>query len=666
MAAILGVDIGGTFTDLVLLLPDGTLRIHKRLSTPDAPARGFLHGLDEMHAPTTAAVAHGTTVATNALLEGKTARTALITTHGFRDLLRIGRQNRPHLYRLTFAPPQPPVPDELTFTVRERVSATGEVLCPLSAEEVEAALEAALAGGAESLAVCLLFSFLHPAHEQAIGAQARARGLFVSLSSDILPEFREFERASTTVLNAAVAPIMSRYLGDLDTALRRRGHPALWVMQSSGGMLSAAHAAQEAVRTALSGPAAGVIGAVAVARQAGIRRVITFDMGGTSTDVALADGAVQRTTEGQIAGWPMRLPMIDIHTVGAGGGSIAWVDAGGSLRVGPQSAGSAPGPACYGLGGTAFTVTDANLLLGRLPAAHFLGGRMRLDADAARQAAQPLAAALGLSVPDLAEGVLRVANAAMEQAIRVISVERGHDPRDFTLVPFGGAGPMHALELAQALRIRRVLVPRHPGVLSALGLVLADFVRDYSQTVMWPLETLQPEALQAALDALQARGTADLQAEGFPTGRIRLEPALDLRYRGQSYELTVPLTALQAERIAADFHAAHARRYGYAQPGAPIEVVNLRLTARGLRPAPSFAPLPQAPSPDPAGAVLATQPMRFHGRPYPTPILDRERLCAGHRLHGPALLVQPDATVVIPPGWEGTVDVFGHVHLEAG
>ncbi len=427
-------------------------------------------------------------------------------------------------------------------------------------------------------------------------------------------------------------------------------------MQSSGGILSAAAARREAVRTLLSGPAAGVAGAFHVANQAGYDHVITFDMGGTSTDVSLADGQIRRTAEGSVEGWPVRVPMMDIHTVGAGGGSIAWADAGSVLRVGPMSAGSEPGPACYGRGGGHFAVTDANLLLGRLHPAHFLGGRMALDIAAAERAAAPLAERLGLSPVTLAEGVIRVADARMEQALRVISVARGFDPRAFTLVPFGGAGPMHALALAEALHIGRVLIPRYPGVLSALGLTLADFTVDLSRTLMRPLGEMAAGDLLAAFVPLLAQGRDALAGEGFAESAISLELALDLRYRGQSFELTGPLDAIDPAEAAARFHAAHEQRYGYARPEAAVELVNLRVTARGRRPKPELPVHPPAASPDPAAAQVGETRLRAAAAWHTAPVYERELLAPGQRLSGPALVVQEDATTVLLPGWRAGVD----------
>ena len=664
--SIVGVDVGGTFTDFVYL-EAGQLRTYKLLSTRADPSVALLAGLDALGVTPEAVIAHGTTVATNAVLEHAGARVALIATAGFRDLLAIGRQTRPSLYRLAFPPRWLPVPDELRFEVTERVAASGAVVIPLDAGEVAAVLDQIVAAGAEALAVCLLFSFANPAHEQTIKRLAAARGLAVSLSSEILPEFREFERTSTTVLNAYVSPLMARYLDALETGLTRRQtinhhssiinhHSAFRIMQSSGGILDAGTARREAVRTLLSGPAGGVTGAFHVAALAGADRIITFDMGGTSTDVSLADGQIRRTSEGRIEGWPVRVPMIDIHTVGAGGGSIAWADAGGALRVGPGSAGSEPGPACYGRGGGEFTVTDANLLLGRLDPRHFLGGRMRLDMGAAEQAAARLAGRFDLSTTALAEGVIRVANAHMEQAIRVISVARGFDPRDFTLVPFGGAGPMHALDLAAALHIGRVLIPRAPGVLSALGLALADFTVDRSRTVMWSLAEVTRASLVQAVAPLMAEAYRAVAAEGFDEDDIQLTWALDLRYRGQSFELTVPVDGYEPDEAARRFHAAHEQRYGYARPDAAVELVNVRVTATGIRPKPVFPQPAPAPSPDPRPAQIGETPLAAGGDWQTAAVYERALLLPGHALAGPALVVQEDATTVIPPGWRAWVD----------
>lgn len=674
----LGVDTGGTFTDFVWLDADGRFRIHKQLTTPDDPSEAILAGVASLALPQTAAVVHGTTVATNALLERRGARTALITTQGFADVLEIGRQNRPDLYALVPQKPPPLVPRRWRFEVDERVTAEGEVLAPLDTAALRSLVEQLAAARIESIAVCLLFSFLRPEHEREIRAalqqgydarDAPTPNFHVSLSSEILPEYREYERTSTTVINAYVAPLIGRYLQRLAEGLQPR---RLTVMQSNGGVISAATAAAQAARTALSGPTGGVVGARFVAQQAGFEQVITFDMGGTSTDVALCPGRLPMTTEGEIADMPLRLPMLDIHTVGAGGGSLAYVDAGGALHVGPQSAGADPGPACYGRTAGAeevrATTTDANLVLGRLHADHFLGGEMRLDETAAREALRRLASAMGVSTPEEAAwGVIRVANAHMERAIRRISVERGHDPRRFTLVAFGGAGPLHACELAASLQIGRVLVPAVPGVLSALGMLTAAPTKDYSQTVMRSLTGEQDgtaDWLRAAFAPLAERARAEMAAEGHDPAAVTLRHSLDMRYVGQSHELTVPIT-LEAPTPAARFHAQHEARYGYQRLEAPVEIVTLRLAAVAPVTPPQLAPLPLRAA-DAGAAIIGEKQVWFDRRPQPTTLYERGRLQPGNRFTGPAVIFQYDTTTVVPPAWEAAVDTYGNFHLVVG
>jgi N-methylhydantoinase A len=671
MTTLLGVDVGGTFTDFVLSDEAGHLRIHKRLTTPDDPARAVLEGAAELGLPAAAEVVHGSTIATNALLERRGARTALVATAGFTDVLEIGRQNRPALYALEPQRPPPLVPAALRFGARERVAADGTVLRALDDLAAAEIVEQVAAADVESVAVCLLFAFLRPEHEQRIAAALRARlgpDLFISLSSEILPEYREYERTSTVVINAYVAPLMARYLERLERGLDGR---RLRVMQSNGGVIGAAQAGAEAARTALSGPAGGVAGAYHVARLAGCERAITFDMGGTSTDVCLCDGAIPYTSEGEIGGLPLRLPITDLHTVGAGGGSLARVDAGGALRAGPQSAGALPGPACYGRGGSKTTITDANLVLGRLDAGHFLGGRLRLDAGAAHAALGRLAAALGLRADEPAAwGAVQVANAAMERAVRHVSVERGIDPRPFTLVAFGGAGPLHACELAANLGITRVLVPRWPGVLSALGMLVADVVRDAVHAVLEPALALDWFELRRRFAPLEARLAESLRADGIAPTAIALSHALDMRYAGQSYELTVPV--VHGADFVTVFHALHGQRYGYAHPDEPVEVVAVRVTASGRTPKPLFEVAPEA-GPDPGAARVGRKPVWFEdargaapasakgARALDTTLYTRERLQPGNLVAGPAVVFQLDATTVIPPGWTARVD--GHLNL---
>jgi N-methylhydantoinase A len=673
----IGIDIGGTFTDFVIFdEAAGTFTTYKTLSTPHDPAEAVLHGLQYLlsspteftihHSPFTihhSTIVHGSTVATNALLERKGARTALVTTRGFRDVLAIGRQTRTHIYDFFSDRPQPLVPAERRLEVTERIDYQGHVLTPLDPHELPALVEQLQALDVESVAVCLLFSFLHPEHEQIIAARLRAAGLFVSPSSEILPEFREYERTSTTVINAYVSPIMDRYLGRLESELDVADFR---IMQSNGGSIHADQARSQAVRTILSGPAGGAVGAQYVAaeassrgsaRGAGFHRVITFDMGGTSTDVSLCDGHIRVTAEGEIGGLPIRVPIIDIHTVGSGGGSIAYVDAGGALRVGPQSAGAAPGPVCYSLGGTQPTVTDANLVLGRLAPDYFLGGRMALAADAAHQALASLADEAGLTprhgldaAQTAALGVIQVVNAHMERALRVISVERGHDPGDFTLVSFGGAGGLHAGDLARSLGIPRVLVPLGASTLSAFGMLVADVIKDYVQTVMLAGDTPHT-GLEERFAPLVERGRRDILAEGIAEDQITLHRELDMRYVGQAYELTIPLS----QDLQGAFHQAHRRTYGHSEPSAPVEIVNLRLRAVGAvaKPALPHEPLGSA---DPSVAYLGHRRVVLGDGIADVPFYRGDWLRPGQAMVGPAVVVQKDTTVFLARGDEARVD----------
>jgi N-methylhydantoinase A/oxoprolinase/acetone carboxylase beta subunit len=548
----LGIDTGGTFTDLAAW--DGSRLLTRKVrSTPDDPSRAILEALEGLPA---SVLIHGSTVATNALLERKGARTAFVTTRGFEDLLHIGRQNRKHLYDLLAPGRAELVPRELCFGLPERTLFDGTIEKALDGGSARLLARRLRRRGVESVAVCLLHSYANPAHERAVGQALE--GLPVSLSHEVLPEYREFERASTTLINAYVTPLMARYLERLATAL---AGVELRVMQSNGGQIPIDLASRGAIHTIQSGPAGGLLGAAAVARHAGFDRIISFDMGGTSTDVSLYDRAPGFTQESEIGDFPVRVPILDIVSVGAGGGSIAWVDAAGALRVGPQSAGAAPGPVCYGQG-EEVTVTDANLYLGRIDPEKFLSGRMRLDPDRAARYVEAFARRRSVGVRELAQAIVDIANANMERAIRRVSIERGFDPRDFTLVSFGGAGGLHACELAERLEISTVLVPRHAGVLSALGMLAADFVRDYSRSVLG-----QP--LEPAFEVLEQRACAEL-------GEPICEWLVDLRYRGQSYEITLPL----AERRNFDQH--HRRLYGYDHEGREVEAVTARVRATRL------------------------------------------------------------------------------------
>ena len=669
---LVGIDVGGTFTDFVVL-QDGRLRIHKVPTTPDDQSRAIVAGLQALNIAA-AEIVHGMTVATNALLERRGARTALLTTAGFGDVLVIGRQNRPHIYALHQTRPPALVDDAWRLEATERVDHTGAVLTPLDEDGLDRIIDQVAAGAIESLAVVFLFAFRNPAHEEQAAARIRARlpELPLSLSSQVLPEYREFERTSTTVINAYVQPLVARYLQRLEAALP---DASVRIMQSNGGAIGLHQAADQAARVVLSGPAGGVVGAFGLAQQATddpAPKVLTFDMGGTSTDVALCPGAIPTTAESTITDLPLRLPVIDIHTVGAGGGSIAYVDAGGALHVGPRSAGAVPGPVCYGRGGTEPTVTDANLVLGRLDPDGFLGGRgaVQLDKDAAHAALHALGLQLGLSAQEAALGVVRVANATMERALRRVSVERGHDPRQFALIPFGGAGPLHACELADALAIPSILLPPMPGVLSAFGMLVADVVNDAAQTVLETVATLRadPALLTTIYESLAVRVTAVLAEEGIATPTV--DALLDMRYRGQSYELTVPLPlpvdAAALSDAEAAFHAAHAQRYGYAMPDETVEAVTLRV--RGVGPGAN----PQLPrfehvGPDATGAHIGDKPVWFDDTgAVATPCYDRARLQPGNRFAGPAVIVQFDTTTVVAPGWSARVDAMGNVWLRHG
>ncbi len=655
MTVVLGVDIGGTFTDFVLV-QGGVLRLHKQLSTPGDPSRALLEGVTHLGLSHDAAVIHGSTVATNALLEYKGAPTAFITTAGFADIIEIGRQNRPDLYVLVPARPDPLVPPDLRFEAEERVDAAGYVRHPLNADALESLVRQVAASRAESLAVCLLFSFMNDEHEQQIKTALAPLGLPVTLSSELAPEYREYERASTVVINAYVRPLMERYLTRVQEGLEGR---RLLIMQSNGGIIDAATAGREAARTALSGPAAGAVGAFHTAGLAGIEDIITFDMGGTSTDVAVFPGRIPYTREALINGMPLTLPVVDIHTVGAGGGSIARIDEGGALRVGPQSAGADPGPACYGRGRQP-TTSDANLVLGRLQPDHFLGGSMSLDLGRARKAVARLTDLWpDASIEQAALGVVRVANASMERAIRAVSIERGFDPRTFTLVAFGGAGPLHACDLAMSLHIPRVFLPRTAGVLSALGMTVADLVRDGVAPLLEVWADDLPVRLEGVFVDLEERAAAALVDEGLPYTDIELERALDMRYAGQSHEVTV--NDVSADWLEA-FHAAHYRLYRHRHDEQSVEVVAVRVRAVGRWGKPDLPTVTRA-SGVVDEAVLDTRTAWFADGPQPAPVFDRTKLLAGHTFDGPAIIVQLDSTAVVPPGWHGEVDEWGNILL---
>lgn len=657
----IAIDTGGTFTDCVCL-SGGELRVVKLFSTPADPAQAVMEGVRQLAGDERAEVRHGTTVGTNTLLERKGARLAFVTTAGFEDTIAIGRQTRAKLYDW-FAPiPVPLVPRELRFGVAERVSAEGESLREPTDEELTALVEAVRASGAQSVAISLLFAFANPRTEKRVEAAMRALGVPVSASHRILPEFREYERASTTVVNAYLAPRMGSYLSALEQRVAARpGSGRVDVMQSSGGIVPAHLAAREPVRTVLSGPAGGVVGACRMAALAGFEIIIGFDMGGTSTDVFLARNAregAERTRESVVAGVPIGVPMLDIHTAGAGGGSIARFDAGGMLRVGPESAGADPGPICFGHG-TQPTVTDANLLLGRLDAESFLGGGVKLDRERAEQILSEQKGALA-TAEELAAGIVRVVETQMEKAIRVISVERGHDPRDVTLVAFGGGGPLHACALARALRIPRVLVVAMPGALSAVGILLADTVRDDSRTVMLPGDEIGNLAENFA--ELEREGAAEFAAEGLEGDAQR---SLDLRYRRQGFELNVAFDAAQPAKAIEAFHELHKQRYGFADEARPVEIVNLRLrmTAAGE----PYEPVKRELKPgDGADAIYAEREVWFEGGWRNTRFYRREKLVPGDTIEGPAMITEYTSATLVPPGATARVDAFANIVIDVG
>lgn len=660
---LLGVDVGGTFTDFVYV-EGGRTRIAKRPSTPADPGRAIVEGLRELGwTPTD--VAHGSTVATNTLLTRTGAPTALITTRGFRDTLEIGRQARPDLYALHPTRPEPLVGEELRFEVGERIAADGGVVEPLNEDDVARVLDAIEASGVRSVAICFLFSFVNPTHERRAAELARERGLAVSASHEVLPQHREYERTSTTVANAYLAPVMSRYLSRLERSLSEQaaegGTIGLRIMQSNGGSLSAAGAGEQAVRTVLSGPAGGVAGAFAAALAAGHAQAITFDMGGTSADVSLCPGRLLERTDLTIDGMPIRTPAVDLHTVGAGGGSIAWFDAGGALRVGPQSAGADPGPAAYGRGESP-TVTDAHAVLGRLRPEQRLGGTIALDRARAERALRTVAAPFGADPLRAAAAVIDVVNANMARALRVISVERGHDPARFTLVAFGGAGPLHACDLADALGIPAALIPPSPGVLSASGMLSADVTRDAERGAHLVIPAdggADLATLSGIYEELREQASRAIAADGYRED-VRIEYAADLRYQGQSHELTVGLAEHgSAEAIREAFQAAHEERFGFRDAARGVELVTARVKAR----APGHEPPPRVDAGESALAEAEHEVM--WDRKRATRFLDRAAVTdVDERVVGPAVITQVDATTLVPPGWAARPLESGALLLE--
>jgi len=649
----LGVDVGGTFTDLVAL-SEGTLITAKVPSTPQDQSEGVMGAIQtsEVEPDAVLALAHGMTVATNALLERRGARTALVTTEGFRDILEIARQNRPALYDLTHDRPPPLVPRELRFMVSERMGQEGEI-SPLDEDSLKAAISSVEDAEVEAVAVCLLFAFMHPEHERRVGETLREAmpDLHVSLSSEVLPEFREYERFSTTAADAYLAPRLAAYFSNLAEKAEEAGVPGPLIMQSSGGVVPLEDAISDAAGCVLSGPAGGVVGAAYMGEKSGYHDLLTFDMGGTSTDVApIIEGEAQTTTETVVAGVPIKLPMVDVHTVSAGGGSVAWSDPGGALRVGPHSAGAEPGPASYGKGGGEPTVTDANLFLGYLADGTELGGEVVLQRELSGKALSDLGGKLGLDAEEAALGILRVADAEMVRALRVISVERGLDPRDFALLAFGGAGGMHSCSLAEELGINTALVPRAGGVLSALGLAISDLRRDYVNPYLTDLEEVDEETFENRFVEMKNTAAKDLDEPKY-TRRA------DLRYAGQSFEITVDAGSLQ--KLESRFHASHEQRYGYRMDDEAVELVNLRLIATVPVEKPELHE-PAAESEPESGSRKAN----FDGEWLEVAVLDRETMGEGSEVSGPAIVEFKESTCVVRPGWRGAVDGVGTLVLE--
>jgi N-methylhydantoinase A len=668
----IAIDTGGTFTDCVWV-ERRQIRMLKVFSTPADPSQAIVEALGKIGLRGSLTLLHGTTVGTNTLLQRKGARVALVTTAGFEDAIEIGRQARPKLYDFFFDRVEPLVATDLRFGLNERTASDGETLQAPSRQDLQVLVEKLRQKHPESIAVCLLFSFANPETEKAVTAVLQALGVPLSVSHQILPEFREYERASTVVVNAYLQPVMQRYLENLELRAQEPFHgragqlgkaARIFVMQSSGGITALNFAACQPVRTVLSGPAGGVVGAAAMAQRSGFERIISFDMGGTSTDVALVNREASAGSQAEIAGLPVGVPMLDIHTVGAGGGSIARFDSAGALRVGPESVGADPGPICYGRG-TQPTVTDANLILGRLQPHRFLGGAFTLDLERTRRIVAEWLQRQGprLSLEQFAAGVVRVVNATMEKAIRVVSIERGHDPREFTLVAFGGAGGLHACELAEALGIPRVIVPVLPGALSAFGILVSDVVKDYSRTVLWRISNkLSTARLDKEFAVLSKNAEKDFREESWK-GSIRHQRSVDVRYRGQGFELNVPYTHSLLEA----FRREHQRRYGFTYPGREVELVTLRLRAsmKSSQSRTTTARVGTAASPASLRNLRTERaPVFFAGKKIPTPIYARDFLQTGKKYSGPAVVTEYSATTFVPPGKRFRLDRVGNLVIE--
>lgn len=675
----LAVDTGGTYTDLCLINENtGNLTVYKTPSTPDNPARAILKGVEficnkmRIQPKDINLLLHGTTVATNALLESKSKSTALITTRGFKDILYIGRQNRPHLYNFKAAKSKPAIPRYLIYELVERVGPDGKIITPLNEENAYEIVQELIKHRITSVAICFLHSYANPSHEIQMANLIKKfiPGILVTVSSDILPEFREYERTATTVVNAMVQPLLHDYLENLESGLKRLGFQGgLFIMQSNGGVITAKQAREQSARTALSGPAAGVQAGKYLSTITGRKNLITADMGGTSMDMCLiANGQPSYTTEGIIGGFPLRLPMLDVNTIGAGGGSIAWIDPGGVLKVGPHSAGAVPGPACYGKGGNSPTVTDANVVLGRLSASAFPGGLVA-DSEASRRVIEEqIAIPLGMDVETAAEGIIKVVNASMVRSMRVISVHKGHDVREFTVLAFGGAGPLHAVELAKEMGASRVMIPPYPGVTSAYGMLKADVRKDYVKTYLSNLNSINTFDINNAYKDLEKEAYKDISSQGFEPDKISITRYADFRYSGQSYEITmqVPLgNLINADflLLSQSFHQLHKQQYGYFRKNAFIEIVTIRLVAQGK--------IPSITHKEPATSIQNEEPVSnrcviFNGKKYETPVYKRKNIRVGASITGPAVIEQSDSTTLIWPNNIAHCDNWGNLIIDLG
>jgi len=673
-----GIDVGGTFTDVMALRErDGKIQVVKVPSTPRDPAEGFLHGLRrvcerlEIDPEGVSFLVHGSTVGTNAVVQGTVPGVALVTTAGFRDVLEIARMIRAKAYDLRFSKARLLVPRRLRFEVRERIDSEGKVVVPLEPEGVVRIADGIRESGMKAVAVCLLFSFLNPCHEELVKEvlQKELPDCQVSLSSRVHAVFREYERTCITVLNIGLSGVMSRYFERIEQDLAGRGYQVkLHVMRQDGGFMGSALARELPIHTLVSGPTGGALAALNVGQTKGYQNLISLDMGGTTADICvIRDGRVQMTDQWEIGGYPLSIRAIEVNSIGAGGGSIAWVDTGGFLRVGPQSAGADPGPIAYSLGGKEITITDANLVLGRLVSDSLLNGEMCLDKDAVIEAMERLSRSVGIGIDETAEGIIRIAVANMARGIRVMSVERGHDLRDFTLVAFGGAGPMHALEIARELGIPRVIIPRHPGILSALGLLTADLKHIASTSHIKPVAEINTSQLQALTEELESKVIEAMREEGYDKEEVSFNAIADLRYVGQAYELAVPLESLCVEealpQAIRQFHGIHKTRYGHSSPDQPLELVNVHVLGLRAFRKPLMARIGWGEG-NGRQALIGSRPIRLGGSRVPFNVYQRDALGSGDTLQGPAVIVEYDSTTLVWQGERGCVDEFGNIVFE--